>query len=212
MARSGQNNNNNRFQPLTSPSLSSTSAPEQVSIENLSSRFFLHSGDHPGLVLVSHSLIGSNFNTWSRVMLIALNAKNKLGFVDGSISQPSPNDLATRLWSRCNSMAASWLLNVVSKEIADSLLYLNSTHAVWTDLHDRFRQSNAPRIFQIKQQLQVLMLDPLPFVAKVFNLVVQEERQRAIGSGQLPSSESMAFNISQPSSSIAAASIQNKPK
>ncbi|KAA8549485.1 hypothetical protein F0562_001169 [Nyssa sinensis] len=59
---------------------------------------------------------------------------------------------------------------------------------------------------------QVLMLDPLPSVAKVFNLVVQEEIQRAIGSGQLPSSESMAFNISQPSSFIVVASIQNKPK
>ncbi|KAI3451591.1 hypothetical protein Pfo_008256 [Paulownia fortunei] len=159
-------------------------------MENIGSPFFLHSGNHLGLVLVSH-------------LLTVLNAKHKLGFVDAQ--------------------------------------------AVWTDLHDRFRQSNAPHIFQIKQQLhgllqgslnvntyytrlkilrdelknfqpvpicqcggmkswmayqeqeyvmqfliglnecyvsaqgQILMLDPLSIVAKVFNLVVQDERQRTIG-------------------------------
>ncbi|KAA8530921.1 hypothetical protein F0562_005620 [Nyssa sinensis] len=156
MARGGQNNNNNRFQPLTPLSFGSTSAPKQVSMENLSSPFFLHSDDHPSLVFVSHSLTGSNYNTWSCAMLMALNAKNKLGFVDGSISRPNPNDPAVGLWSRCNSMVTSWLLNAISKEIGDSLLYLNSAHAIWTNLHNRFRQSNAPCIFQFKQQLQGL--------------------------------------------------------
>ena len=53
-------------------------------------------------------------------------------------------------------MVTSWLLNAVSKEIVDSLLYLESAHAVLADLHERFHQSNAPRIFQIKQQLHGL--------------------------------------------------------
>ena len=55
---------------------------------------------------------------------------------------------------------------------------------------------------------QILMLDPLPPVAKVFNLIVQEERQRSIGMGPLnQSSDSMAFNTissaSAPSSAAA---------
>ena len=53
-------------------------------------------------------------------------------------------------------MVTSWLLNAVSKEIVNSLFYLESAHAVWADLHERFHQSNAPRIFQIKQQLHGL--------------------------------------------------------
>ena len=89
-------------------------------------------------------------------MLMALNAKHKLGFVDGSISQPSSFDPSAGIWSRCNSMVTSWLLNAVSKDIADSLLYLDTARAVWIDLHERFHQSNAPRIFQIKQQLHGL--------------------------------------------------------
>ena len=46
------------------------------------------------------------------------------------------------------------------------------------------------------------MLDPLPLVAKVFNLVVQKERQRTIGHRTAThSSESMAFSAISSSSS-----------
>ncbi|XP_021899497.1 uncharacterized protein LOC110815848 [Carica papaya] len=44
----------------------------------------------------------------------------------------------------------------MAKDIADSLLYLDSARAMWVDLHDRFQQSNAPRIFQLKQMMNNL--------------------------------------------------------
>ena len=78
---------------------------------------------------------------------MALNAKYKLGFVDGSILVPLQSDPNYGAWSRCNSMVTSWLLNAVSKEIADSLLYHDSAQAVWEDLAARFQERNAPRIF-----------------------------------------------------------------
>ncbi|KAJ9679025.1 hypothetical protein PVL29_021059 [Vitis rotundifolia] len=65
MARGGQNNNQ--------VVMSSTFSP----MEDLSSPFFLHNGDHPRLILVSHPLHGPNYNTWSRAILMALTAKNK---------------------------------------------------------------------------------------------------------------------------------------
>ena len=76
-------------------------------------------GDHLGLVLVSHHLIGSNYNTWSHLMLMALTTKNKTGFIGGSITQPAFDHLLFDVWTRCNSMAISWILNVIFREIAD---------------------------------------------------------------------------------------------
>ena len=99
------------------------------------------------LALVSHPLTGSNYNTWSCATWMTLNAKNKRGFIDGSIPQPAIDNLNANTWSRCNSMVISWLLNVVSKEIVNSLIYLHTAQAVWAYLNDHFRQSNAPRIF-----------------------------------------------------------------
>ena len=154
MASGDHNNNANRFQSLSPPS-SSTNTMDKVS-DNTNSPYFLHSGDHPGLILVSHPLTGPNYHTRCRPMLMALNAKSKLGFVDGSLSQPSSDASLAGVWSQCNSMVTSWLLHVVSKEIANkSLPYLDSAKAVW-DLHDRFHQSNAPRVFQLKQRLHGL--------------------------------------------------------
>ncbi|KAL5542360.1 hypothetical protein UlMin_010070 [Ulmus minor] len=50
----------------------------------------------------------------------------------------------------------SWILNVVSKDIVDSVMYIDSVVDMWNDLHDRFSQGNGPRIFQLKQQIHAL--------------------------------------------------------
>ena len=121
MARGGQHNNDNIFQLLTSPTSGSTTTQSNQSLmENTNNPFFLHSGDHPGLVLVSHLLTGSSYNTWSWAMLMALNVKNKLGFMDGTLSQPMTDYPTARIWPRCNNMVTSWLLNAVSKKIVNS--------------------------------------------------------------------------------------------
>ncbi|RVW45089.1 Retrovirus-related Pol polyprotein from transposon RE2 [Vitis vinifera] len=82
-------------------------------MEDVSSLFFLHSGDHPGLILVSHNLTGSNYNTWSRVMAMALIVKNKIGFVDGTIPRATQTDLLFNAWNRCNSMSRSGSICVI---------------------------------------------------------------------------------------------------
>ena len=56
--------------------------------ENTASPFFLSSGDNPGVSLVVQHLTEENYNTWSRAILISLDAKTKLGFIDGSIPKP----------------------------------------------------------------------------------------------------------------------------
>jgi hypothetical protein len=54
-----------------------------------SSPLFLHNGDNPRIILVPQPLTGENYSTWSRSMLVALSAKNKLCFIDGSLPKPS---------------------------------------------------------------------------------------------------------------------------
>ena len=50
---------------------------------------FLHQNDHPGLILISKKVTGSdNYGQWKRSMMIALNAKNKLKIVTGEYEEP----------------------------------------------------------------------------------------------------------------------------
>ena len=62
-------------------------------MKDTGSPFYLHNGDNPSLVLVSHNLTGSNYNTWSHVMLMVLIVKNKVGFINGSIDRLASNHL-----------------------------------------------------------------------------------------------------------------------
>jgi hypothetical protein len=146
--------------PTTSADLSKT---------NISNPYFTHHSDHPGLILVSKPLNGDNYSTWKRAMTLALNSKNKLGFVNNSIKAPSektdPEGYAT--WSRCNDMVHSWIVNALSPEISNSVIYYSTAHEVWEDLGERFSQSNAPRIFEIQRDIAYLKQEQL-FVSSYY--------------------------------------------
>lgn len=87
-------------------------------------------------------------------MIIALSVKNKLGFINGSIPRPEKDDLVHHnAWIRNNNVVISWILNSVSKEISASLIFSELASDIWTDLQDRFQQSNGPRIFQLRREL-----------------------------------------------------------
>jgi hypothetical protein len=51
-----------------------------------------------------------------RAVTMALRAKNKLGFVNGSLTTPKKKeDIST--WQLCNDLVTSWILHSVSTEI-----------------------------------------------------------------------------------------------
>ncbi|KAI3497468.1 hypothetical protein L1887_40092 [Cichorium endivia] len=93
-----------------------------------SNHFYLGSSDNPGSILLSNVFNGVGFMAWKRAKTIALAAKNKYGFVDGTITQPSKN-------------------------IADTVLFLQSTREIWKELDQRYAQSDGALIYQIQQQL-----------------------------------------------------------
>uniref|UniRef100_A0A2N9GQC0 Reverse transcriptase Ty1/copia-type domain-containing protein n=1 Tax=Fagus sylvatica TaxID=28930 RepID=A0A2N9GQC0_FAGSY len=150
----------------------------------------LHNGDNPGIMLVTQPLNGDNYQTWSRSMLMALTAKNKEGFVNGSIEPLNPSAPCYSSWKRCDTMVLSWILNSLSKEISASVIYLDTSIEVWKDLKERFSQSNGPSYLPTpkgycfsQSRSRFLLMDPMPTINKVFSLVSQEERQRELSSG-----------------------------
>ncbi|KAL5824690.1 hypothetical protein ACOSQ3_020753 [Xanthoceras sorbifolium] len=176
-----------------------TDSNTDSSRSNILNPYFTHHSDHPGLVLISKPLNGENYSTWKRAMTLALNSKNKLGFVDGSINSPSktadPENYAA--WSRCNDMVHSWIINTLSPKISNSVIYYTTANEVWEDLRERFSQSNAPpqhdqqKLMQFLMGLndsysgvrgQILLMNPLPLVRQAYSSVSQEEKQRLLTS------------------------------
>ncbi|KAK9070135.1 hypothetical protein SSX86_010535 [Deinandra increscens subsp. villosa] len=131
-----------------------SSNPDSTSSNTISnsSPLYLHPSDHPGLILVSNQFNGSGFGTWKRSMTIALSAKNKLGFVDGTIVAPT-DESEIEAWKRCNHMVISWILNTLSPHISQSVLYTDTAQQLWTELVERYGQSNRAQIYQLQKSL-----------------------------------------------------------
>ena len=57
--------------------------------------YAIHHSDSPSIILVTPLLTGGNYGSWSRIVTMALRAKSKLGFVDGSLPIPKErNDIS----------------------------------------------------------------------------------------------------------------------
>ncbi|KAJ0009951.1 hypothetical protein Pint_34666 [Pistacia integerrima] len=120
-----------------------------------SNPFFVHHSDHPGLMLVPTKLNSTNYQSWSKSMIHALTAKNKIGFINGSVKPPSETEQPTEfaLWNQCNSMILSWLTHSVEPDLAKGVIHAKTAHQVWEDFKDQFSQKNAPAIYQLQKSL-----------------------------------------------------------
>ncbi|KAK9685048.1 hypothetical protein RND81_10G251600 [Saponaria officinalis] len=114
---------------------------------------FLSTSDQPMLQLVGYHFDGTNFMQWKRDIYLALIAKNKEGFVDGSVKCPAKTDKYYHQWIRCDLMVMKWILNSMSKPIKDTLVYVSNSKELWTETLDRYGQSNSVEIYQLKKDL-----------------------------------------------------------
>lgn len=78
-----------------------------MSLTHFTSPHHLHPSDDSGTCLVSKVLGGDNYLIWQHAMTIALLAKNKMSFVNGSISQSSSPPSLVQAWTRCSNMVLS---------------------------------------------------------------------------------------------------------
>ena len=104
---------------------------------------FLHHGESTSIVLVRKALL----------------TKNKLGFIDGTLTLSSPlvsTPSAIQAWIRCDKMVGTWLTNPVSPKIQASIVYEDTALEIWKNLRDRFSKKNGPRIFNLHKQIAEL--------------------------------------------------------
>lgn len=126
------------------------------------------------MILVSDRLnTGAEFHSWRRSVRMALNVRNKLGFIDGTVPKPPDGHRDAGSWSRCNDMVATWIMNSVSKKIAQSLLYISTAESIWKNLLARFKQDDAPRVYEIEQRLgtiQQVSMDVTTYYTELITL------------------------------------------
>lgn len=86
-------------------------------------------------------------------MLIALRAKNKIAFIDGSCGRPPVGSQTSLQWERCNALVLSWIMNNVSKEIFGRIIYASDASTGWADLKEQLDKINGSRIFSLHREI-----------------------------------------------------------
>ena len=137
----------------SSATLGSSSMPPITGPVDCNHPYYLHPSDNPGMQITTVILTENNYNQWRRSMNVSLSSKLKIGFVDGTYVQPLPNSPLWIHWLRCNNMVTSWLLNSVSDEIRNSIVYIETARDIWRDLEVRLAQSNVPRLFNLRKDI-----------------------------------------------------------
>lgn len=86
-------------------------------------------------------------------MQLALKGKRKLGFVIGTCTKSLFEDALHEKWETCNAIVHSWIMNSVSKEQFDGIIYASNAHVVWEDLKESFDKVNRAIIFQLHREI-----------------------------------------------------------
>ncbi|GKB96479.1 pyridoxal 5'-phosphate synthase-like subunit PDX1.2, partial [Tanacetum coccineum] len=114
---------------------------------------FFFTDDCQGMVLTLTPFNGSNFMGWSRTVKMALGAKLKLGFINGTCVKPAMDGENLQRWIRCDYMVSCWILNSMVAELSEAFLYAQSAAELWKEIAERYGQSNGPLIYQLQREL-----------------------------------------------------------
>ncbi|XP_074278754.1 uncharacterized protein LOC141602357 [Silene latifolia] len=123
-----------------------------------SSPLYLHPSDSPSLTLTQTIFNGDNYEIWADAVRNGLDAKNKLGFVEGTVKKPEANtsgedSLESVAWRQCNAMIKAWFRNVIETRLHPSITFSATVAEIWKELQERFSTGNAPRVHQLKSDL-----------------------------------------------------------
>ena len=128
----------------TATNTSTTASSSSSSQESYNPNYplFLHPGENPGAVLTSQPFVGEeNYSAWARSVRKSLIGKNKLGFIDGSITISSPlvnSTTAIQAWIRADNIVGTWIINSVSPKLQGSIIYRDTAFEIWNELRDTF--------------------------------------------------------------------------
>jgi len=103
---------------------------DQIFIMTNQSSYFLHPLDSPTGIITTIKFDGRNYDLWEKAVITSLESKNKLGFIDGSITKPETKDGVVsdkgRAWEMVNSIVVSWIMNVIDPRLHKSVAYVEN--------------------------------------------------------------------------------------
>ncbi|KAL8150855.1 hypothetical protein V2J09_020663 [Rumex salicifolius] len=134
---------------------------DHTSAQGKGDSVFTSKSDNPGSQITSTLFDGTDYQDWSHNVRMALGAKYKLGYIDGSTPRPTAEGEELARWTRTDFMVRCWISNSMVKSISSCFRFVTSAQELWKELAERYAPSNAPLLFQLRRNLANLKQDSL---------------------------------------------------
>ncbi|XP_027368511.1 uncharacterized protein LOC113874490 [Abrus precatorius] len=183
-----------------------------------SSPFFIHPSEGPSSISITPILDGTNYQSWSRAIKMALISKNKIAFLLGTIPVPEVEEPLYSAWERCDLLILAELQEEIyglSQRTRPVSKFYTALNTLWEELDNYrlFSSCSCPAKTYHQQDFiirflkclderfsivhsQILLMDPLPAINRTFSMVAQQERQLALSSPTEPNAFMNATNHS----------------
>ncbi|GJQ99670.1 ribonuclease H-like domain-containing protein [Tanacetum coccineum] len=123
----------------------------------ISDQLPLHPNDTTALTVVSIKLKGTeNYQVWSCAMLLALEGKNKIGFIDGSCKRSNTNEVLGKQWDKVNAIVLGWILNSISEKLFLGQIFSKRAKHVWEELKETYDKVDGSIMFGLHNQINTL--------------------------------------------------------
>ena len=81
-------------------------------------------------VPIGIKLDGTNYALWSQIVEMYISGKDKLGYINGDLPQPEPNDPHFRRWRTENSIVKGWLINSMEPSLIGNFIRFSTAKQV----------------------------------------------------------------------------------
>jgi hypothetical protein len=85
----------------------------------------------PAALPIGIKLDGSNYGLWSQVVEMYISGKDKLGYINGELTPPSPTDPSFRKWRTDNAVVKGWLINSMDPTLIGNFIRFPTAKQVW---------------------------------------------------------------------------------
>ncbi|KMT17196.1 hypothetical protein BVRB_2g038990 [Beta vulgaris subsp. vulgaris] len=123
----------------------------------MSSPLYLHPSDTPNMSRTTTKFNGENYDLWAATVKNGLDAKNKLGFIEGKVEKPQGDEgednIALVALRQCNAMIRGWLRSSIDDKLHPSITFSGNVKEIWDELRERYAAGNTPRVHQLKGEL-----------------------------------------------------------
>ena len=104
--------------------------------------------DSSNVRLTTSLFNGQNYLAWSGSVIMSLKGRGKMGYINGKIKAPQPEDTLNDKWEMENSTVMTWLCHSMVPEIVEGFLDMAIAQDIWDTMVNTYsRKGNSAQIF-----------------------------------------------------------------